>query len=95
MEPKLMGSVLALSGLVVHELEEATYGIASALGQPVLTLVDELLSRQPYHLLIWLGPVVGGTILMRHAVVPWLTGILDSTPPRGAGTGHRADPSPD
>lgn len=74
MEPKLLGSTLALSGLVVHELEEATYALASSLGQPMLTLVEDVLSRQPYHLLMWLGPVVGGLILIRSTVLPWLAG---------------------
>lgn len=76
MESKDIGSSLMLAGLIVHEVEEATFALAAALDQSVMSMVEDLLSFQPYHLVMWLAPIAGGALFLKNAVapavLPWL-----------------------
>lgn len=78
MERKDIGSTLMLAGLIVHEVEEATFALAAALDQSVMNMVEDLLSFQPYHLVMWLAPIAGGALFLKNAVapvvLPWLGG---------------------
>lgn len=70
MENKDIGSTLMLAGLIVHEVEEATFALAAALDQSVMNMVEDLLSFQPYHLVMWLAPIAGGALFLKNAVAP-------------------------